>query len=949
MKKVLLALFLIFSFASSDDVKKTGFSITDENDNAQADAVNNLKIDIKPNGVRRYKIKATNISPNTTIIFENTSQRNILFRFNAGATSTNQDGATSNSQIIYQIDSQADFSTSDSYALSSCEVGKNTQNIPTRSFFIINKGQTKFLKFSLRDCDTGDIKKDEKLSLETTLSVLGTDMFDTSVDHKERKTRGLPTVIIGKETVRDLPIGKDGFLCRTRNNIESLELYDGSNKQLESFSPKKGERGKKINFTDGAGTKINFTIENKEGTNYRKMHFKLTCTVRGQKIEQIYYFDARPKEIQVSNLPSKGEWLYAEQKYKSDDGSAYKDGFSEFIEIAKAGQRGFLLTKIEKEVFEKTGQEFFSLTKTGADCHNCEIKVIENKLESKEMKPITLTPVDAENKEIKDYNSISEILITGKIYSDGANQNIINEKSGNTLIRPCVAGSRANCEIALAEIKGDKSEIFTAIDIINNKKVLAYNNVGPTVLYGADTEWTKYSQTYKAEDSGSTQSQVSTLCNKFESHSNEKRVEINGKNYLLVGCNIPFVPKGGGDEINFYTFKPAFYKLIFDNKNSPANDSYGTNKLTYIHTIKEGDYDTKKNEIFEAADFKPSILAIGASLDSLRYNRALSHYDNNLKVAKKLKFSGNPSNPTITIDGSEQNKIADNFNVTASNDKTDISDAIMLTLEPNNPYNHESGYKGSSISTNITTEKDKITINMPEKNFYAGKNKEVNKLNFKREDLLARSYAHIGKSSVDIKITDPKNAVLSNKITKDKAAFVFSYEGDDLHFVDAAIIAPNVASNDKTADAAAYLAGYCDPTTREACRKSGLFISDTIAGHINYFGFDFLAYGKRDIDIKESTTDRLFDYDRATFSQFRRGADFLKDLNDNEVKIQLQGDKAGDYCNIFRNCYPLGTNSFGTTLDIYKGRNTQWHGGGEQQGSTIVDGAARRKEQRLNF
>ena len=442
MKKVLLALFLIFSFASSADVKKTGFSITDENDNAQADAVNNLKIDIKPNGVRRYKIKATNISPNTTIIFENTSQRNILFRFNAGATSTNQDGATSKSQIIYQIDSQADFSTSDSYALSSCEVGKNTQNIPTRSFFIINKGQTKFLKFSLRDCDTGEIKKDGKLSLETTLSVLGTDMIDTSVDHKEKKTLGLPTVIIGQPTTRDLSTGKNEFVCRTRNNIESLELYDGSNKRIESFSPKKenGKDGKaaKINFTDGTGRTINFTIKNEKDTNYRKMHFKVTCNdLRRQKQEIYYYFDARPKEIQVSGIPKDG-WLYAEQRYKSD-GSDYNDEFSRFIKLAKAEKKVLLLTEAEREALSltKTEEEVFLSEKTDlSNCHNCEIKVVESKLESKKMQPITLTAVDADNKPIENYNSISEILITGKIYSDGSNQNIINETSGNTLIRP---------------------------------------------------------------------------------------------------------------------------------------------------------------------------------------------------------------------------------------------------------------------------------------------------------------------------------------------------------------------------------------------------------------------------------------------------------------------------------------------------------------------------------
>ena len=241
---------------------------------------------------------------------------------------------------------------------------------------------------------------------------------------------------------------------------------------------------------------------------------------------------------------------------------------------------------------------------------------------------------------------------------------------------------------------------------------------------------------------------------------------------------------------------------------------------------------------------------------------------------------------------------------------------------------------------------------MPEDNFYAGKNIKVNKLNLKREDLLARSYAHIGSSSVSIDIA--KNTALSTKITNDKAAFISSYKGDDLNFVDAAIIAPNVASNEATADGAVYLAGFCDPESHADCRESGIFISDTIAGHINYFGFDFLAYGKRDTDIKESTSDRLFDYDGAEFAQFRRGADFLNSFTADEVKIELKGDKAENYCNIFRNCYPLGT-KFGTTFNSYKASNIQWHGDGDAQAETIVDSInegnkqTRRKEQRLSF
>ena len=223
-------------------------------------------------------------------------------------------------------------------------------------------------------------------------------------------------------------------------------------------------------------------------------------------------------------------------------------------------------------------------------------------------------------------------------------------------------------------------------------------------------------------------------------------------------------------------------------------------------------------------------------------------------------------------------------------------------------------------------------------NFYAGKNIKVNKLNFKREDLLARNYVHIGKSSVNIDMT--KNAALSTKITNEKAAFVFGYEGADLNFVDAAIIAPNLASNDITTerdvDGAVYLAGYCDPT-HAAC--SDIFISDAIAGHINYFGFT---------DIRGAATDNsLFEYVGANFSQFRRGADFLRSPN-NRATIKLKGSKAREYCRIFRNCYGLGDDNFGTTFDIYKDRTTQWHGSGDQ-GTNIFDGTARRKDQRQGF
>ena len=908
MKKVLLALFLMFGFVSAVD-----FSITDENGNTHSVIFQNLELNIPTGSAQQYSVNLADLplgaTIDATIGFENTSQQgNILLRFDAGSTSKDQAGVTSKNQIVYQVSSQNDFSNGDYYALSSCQVDKSTNNRPTRSFFIINEKQTKFLKFSLRNCDTGKINNTtEKVNLETTLLAVNTQMSDNSDSKGQNGSvadRGLPTVIIGKEVTRDFSTkstatSQEGFLCGTMANVKTIELlHDGSGNPIRNLDPK-------VVAPDQKGTKINFKIENITGTNYRKMYFKLTCQ-DGQS--QKYFFDARPKEIRVSGLPNANDWLYAEYKYRSD-GTTYDDEFSKTI-------------KEQKDFSTK--------------CDNC--KVVANKLlESKSMNRITLTPVDENGNTVESYSSTAEIVIAGKIYSDGSNQNIINETSGNNLIRPCVAGSKANCAIAIAEINGNtSSEIYT--DIVNKTKVLAYNNVGPTVLYGVDTEWTRYSQ-----------SQATPLCDKLESHHEE----ING----LVGCNIPFVPEGGGDkdrsnEINFYSFKPAVYKMLFESKNSPANESYGTDKLTYIHTIKADDYDAANNKIFEAADFNASILAIGASLESLKNNRTLSHYDNNLKVANTLKFSGNPANPTIALTGtSTQNDIAADFSTTVNNDETDISGAIMLTLEPKNPYNHESGYTGASDASelkDITTDKNNITINMPASNFYAGKNIKVNKLNLKREDLLARSYAHIGSSTLVMNISDTSNPDLNKKITDDNAAFISSYKGDDLNFVDAAIIAPNLASSEDTTDGAVYLAGYCESTSLTACKEIKVFISSAIAGHINYYGFDFLAYGNT------GTTEGLFGYDGADFAQFKKGADFLKNLNDDEVKIQLKGDKAEEYCNIFRNCYELETGKFGTTFKSYKA-SIKWHGSGDQ-GKTIVDSineasktTTRRKEQRLSF
>ena len=172
MKKVLLALFLMFGFASGD------FIITDENGKEQSAVVMSLELKIPTGSVQQYNINATNLTSNSMVTLKNTSGGNIILRFNAGVASK--------SQIVYKVgfDENSFSSSSDYYALSSCEVDKSPNNRPTRSFLIMNQGDTKFLKFYLRDCETGAIGSTETLDLQTTLLAIKTQMSDNSVDYR---------------------------------------------------------------------------------------------------------------------------------------------------------------------------------------------------------------------------------------------------------------------------------------------------------------------------------------------------------------------------------------------------------------------------------------------------------------------------------------------------------------------------------------------------------------------------------------------------------------------------------------------------------------------------------------------------------------------------------------------------------------------------------------------
>ena len=146
MKKLILALFL-FGFASSAVV--SDFTITDEKGSTQSSVTMSPELNIQTGIAQQYKISATNLSSNAIVTFKNNSKSNIILFLNAGVASK--------SQVVYQVGFDKKSFTSDYYALSSCQVDKNTGNRPTRSFLIINKNDTKFLRFFLRDCETGNI------------------------------------------------------------------------------------------------------------------------------------------------------------------------------------------------------------------------------------------------------------------------------------------------------------------------------------------------------------------------------------------------------------------------------------------------------------------------------------------------------------------------------------------------------------------------------------------------------------------------------------------------------------------------------------------------------------------------------------------------------------------------------------------------------------------------
>ena len=124
MKKVLLALFLMFGFASAGF--SADFTITDESGTPpQSGILRILELNIPTgSGHQYYSVNVTDFPSDRTVFFTNISQGNILLRFNAGVTSKKQ--------AVFKVGRQNDFSNSDYYALSSCEVDKNPQNRPTR-------------------------------------------------------------------------------------------------------------------------------------------------------------------------------------------------------------------------------------------------------------------------------------------------------------------------------------------------------------------------------------------------------------------------------------------------------------------------------------------------------------------------------------------------------------------------------------------------------------------------------------------------------------------------------------------------------------------------------------------------------------------------------------------------------------------------------------------------
>ena len=424
---------------------------------------------------------------------------------------------------------------------------------------------------------------------------------------------------------------------------------------------------------DNAFADNGMTYTNKVKTyNYSSKH-----PAQVKSAQRHFRFDARPLYYTATKVD--GE-LYAGYKYPENVGD--KNTLSSPAELA------YLDDKKENEKLKSIN---FNKSNTG------------------EAKKITIKAVDANGDEIQGLNlkanlkglltstyarydelSYTEIPYLGLVkqeecYLYGSNGQCADKFLNSPYyIDNCFTANV--CRSVWGDLNGEKNPFFVYTDSFENKRYLAYDNAGKTILALRDSDFTLLSQNLKTTHSDHPE----PLCALDEvgsvyRHSNSAHGDFRtkGKNYLdstnfnklssdekkkyyVYGCDIAVIDesknaissnkdsfysytKAEWEGLPFYSFKPAMIKInAVLGSGALNNNPYHSNKFLY-NRAKCAEYSDPTNcdDSVENSAFKIQVGATGASKADILANNFLSRYDGTAMTSKRVLVLNNLLNPKI--------------------------------------------------------------------------------------------------------------------------------------------------------------------------------------------------------------------------------------------------------------------------------------------------------------
>ena len=252
------------------------------------------------------------------------------------------------------------------------------------------------------------------------------------------------------------------------------------------------------------------------------------------------------------------------------------------------------------------------------------------------------------------------------------------------------------CRSVWGDANGVNPSFFVYTDSFENKRYLAYDNAGKTILALRDSDFTLLSQNLKTTHSDIEEPlcALDEVGSVYRTSNNKHRdFRTSGKGYLdstnfnklssdekmkyyLYGCDIAVVDESRKaikfrDDSNyahtkleweglpFYSFKPAMIKInAVLGSGALNNHPYHSNKFLY-NRAKCAEYSDPTNcdDSVENSAFKIQVGATGASKADILANNFLSRYDGTAMTSKRVLVLNNLLNPKIAHQSLNNNDI----------------------------------------------------------------------------------------------------------------------------------------------------------------------------------------------------------------------------------------------------------------------------------------------------